>query len=108
MTNRLGYRLGDLVRKIRQGRGLTQDLLAERSDLSVDAIRRLERGAFSPSLETLQKLSTGLELSLRTLFADLEEEPRQPVMHICDYLASRSRAELALAWRVIRAMFDER
>jgi transcriptional regulator with XRE-family HTH domain len=108
MPNSLGRRLGTHIRGLRQGRELTQDQLAERSDLSVDAIRRIERGAFSPSLVTLGKLTTGLEISLTTLFSDMDRERSHNVRQICDYLTNRTRNELALVWRVLRAMFDER
>lgn len=44
---------GSHVRMLRCARGLTQEVLAELSKLSADTIRRLERGSFSPSLDTL-------------------------------------------------------
>jgi transcriptional regulator with XRE-family HTH domain len=108
MSSSLGRRFGGHIRGLRSDRKLTQEALAELSELSVDAIRRIERGAFSPSLETLSKLSGGLQVSLGTLFQDLDQERVSPVAHICDYLASRSRNEIALVWRVLRALFDDR
>ncbi len=104
----LAGRFGHHVKRLRNSRKLTQEELAERSELSVDAIRRIERGAFSPSLETLGKLSSGLNVSLKTLFHSFEGERTDRVAEICDYLSSRSGREVQLAWRVIRAMFDER
>ncbi len=96
------------MRKLRNARELTQEALAERSDLSVDAIRRIERGSFSPSLDTLGKLSVGLDVSLKTLFQGFERERTDDVAEICDFLTSRSGREVKLAWRVIQAMFEER
>ena len=52
---------GGYVRRLREARGLTQEGLAERCDLSADTVRRLEHGAFSPSLRTLRKLAKGFE-----------------------------------------------
>lgn len=101
-------RFGEHIRDQRKSRGLTQEQLAERSGLSVDAVRRIERGAFSPSLETVRKLSEGLDLSLRTLFVGVEGERRDPVQEICDFLANRNAREVKLAWRVLRAMFEDR
>jgi transcriptional regulator with XRE-family HTH domain len=100
-------KFGNHIRSLRQSRDLTQQELAERSNLSVDAIRRIERGAFSPSLETVRKLSGGLEISLRTLFQGLEHERRDHVAEICDFLARRNGQEVKMAWRVIRAMFED-
>ncbi|GMU10997.1 helix-turn-helix domain-containing protein [Corallococcus caeni] len=104
---KLHRRFGDHVRRMRNSRSLTQEALAERSDLSVDAIRRIERGAFSPSLDTLGKLSVGLDVSLKTLFHSFDLERTDGVAEICDFLACRSGSELKLAWRVLQAMFDE-
>jgi len=104
----LHNRFGNHLRDLRTARKLTQEQLAERSTLSVDAIRRIERGAFSPSLETLGKLSEGLDLSLKTLFHSFERERSDRVAELCDFLARRTGREVQLAWRVIRAMFEDR
>lgn len=105
---RLHLRFGSHMRRLRTARKLTQEKLAERSELSVDAIRRIERGSFSPSLETLGKLAVGLNVSLKTLFQDFERERPDQVAQICDFLAHRSGREVQLAMRVIYAMFEER
>ena len=103
----IGLAFGRCVRSVRLARGLTQEDLADASDLSVDAIRRIERAAFSPSLKTMSKLSDGLGISLRTLFDDLNAPRRDDVEHICDFLHRRNRREVGTAWRVIRAIFLE-
>jgi len=103
---RLRADFGATVRKQRLRLKLTQETLAARSELSVDAIRRLEAGRFSPTLETLRKLCSGLEISLPTLFQSLHGEGPEPVSELTDYLSRRSARELKLAWKVLRAMFD--
>ncbi|MGQ0507853.1 MAG: helix-turn-helix domain-containing protein [Myxococcaceae bacterium] len=108
MGERLEELFGAHVKRLRKARELTQEELAERSDLSVDAVRRIERGGFSPSLETVGKLAQGLEVTLRTLFQSFERERSDLVSEVSDFLATRSRAELRLAWRVLQAMFDDR
>ena len=56
-------RFGDLLRRFRVARGLTQELLAERSGLSVRGISDLERGVRTvPYRETILRLIEGLEL----------------------------------------------
>ena len=99
-------RFGLHIRELRRERKLTQEQLAEGSGLSVDAIRRIERGAFSPSLETLRKLSGGLRISLRTLFDTFEPRHRNEVAEICDFLQTCSRSQLKQARRVLHALFD--
>ena len=105
--NRFHRKFGDHVRRLRNSKRLTQETLAERSELSVDAVRRIERGAFSPSLDTLGKLAGGLDVSLKTLFHGFESERPDGVAEICDFLSSRSGREVQLAWRVLQAMFEE-
>ena len=51
---------------------MTQDVLAERAGLAPDTIRRLEHADFSPSLDTLRKLTHGLRIDLATLFSAFE------------------------------------
>jgi transcriptional regulator with XRE-family HTH domain len=87
---------------------MTQEELAEKSELSVDAIRRVERGSMSPTLETLRKLSVGLELTLGTLFENLEDDKPSHVSELCDYLTQRDERDIQLAWRVIHAMFEDK
>ena len=104
----LRTRFGQIIRRHRQRLALTQEGLAERSDLSVDAIRRIEAGRFSPTLDTLRKLSDGLEVSLPTLFQAMGDDRPDHVAEICDYLSRRTGRELKIAWKVLRAMFDDR
>jgi transcriptional regulator with XRE-family HTH domain len=98
---------GRHVRSLRRARGLTQEVLAERSGLSADTIRRLEHGAFSPSLETLRKLCLGLDLMLSTLFESYELGARNESRELADLLASRTPRELVFATRILRSLFAE-
>jgi transcriptional regulator with XRE-family HTH domain len=102
-----GARFGRHIRSLRRARGLTQERLAERSDLSCDAIRRIENGRLSPTLNTLCKLARGLELGLSTLFAGIESSGRPLAAEIADYLAGRTPKECELAWRLVRCLFDD-
>jgi len=86
---------------------MTQEVLAERASLSPDTIRRLEHGSFSPSLDTLRKLCSGLDLMLSTLFESYELGTRNESRELVDLLATRTPRELILATRVLRALFDE-
>ncbi len=55
------------VRRLRKTPGLTQMGLAERSGLCQSWISRLERRAENPSIATLQRLATGLQVEVRDL-----------------------------------------
>ncbi|MFE6163351.1 helix-turn-helix domain-containing protein [Streptomyces sp. NPDC056486] len=63
--------LGDKLARLRRLADLTQEGLAERSDVSVDVIRKLEqRRKHSARLPTLHALSNGLGVELTALLGD--------------------------------------
>lgn len=64
----LKKKLGKQIRYLRKKRGITQALLAEKTGLSDNFIGLLERGLTSPSLETLDKISKALKVSMKELF----------------------------------------
>lgn len=53
-------RFGAAVRHLRLQRGLTMAALAEMADISVGAIRRIERGLYSPRLRVVLALAQAL------------------------------------------------
>ena len=95
------------IRALRLRRQLTQEELAARSTLSADTIRRLESGAFSPSLDTLTKLCSGLDVQLSTFFRALElGAAAQPAQELRDLLGAQSAEVQALAFGVLRQVFE--
>jgi transcriptional regulator with XRE-family HTH domain len=71
-------RLGERVRALRRERGLTLNLLAERSGVSRAMISKLERGEKYPTLVVAAKVAAGLEMSLSQLIG--VEERRKVVV----------------------------
>ncbi|RJQ39965.1 MAG: XRE family transcriptional regulator [Anaerolineaceae bacterium] len=64
-------RIGANVRKIRQGKGISQDCLSKMSDLSLNTIVKIETGESpNPTIETLEKISNALDVSITELFKD--------------------------------------
>ncbi len=64
----IGYRL----RQIREWRNLSQGDIEKRTGLLRCYISRVENGHTVPSVETLEKLSRALEVTLYQLFLDFE------------------------------------
>jgi transcriptional regulator with XRE-family HTH domain len=60
--------------QLRSKAGLTQSILAERTNLSIDSISRIERGERAPSLESIEKISTALKVKAFELFNFDDEE----------------------------------
>jgi transcriptional regulator with XRE-family HTH domain len=70
--NQIVSSFGTTVRQLREQRGWSQELLAERSDLNRSYIGELERGQAIPSLLTIQKLSLAFVVSLSHLLSHAE------------------------------------
>lgn len=60
--------LGKTLRRVREDRNLTQAALAEKADLSVKMIQKIEYGQTSPSPETMDKIAAALDVSVGELY----------------------------------------
>lgn len=70
------YIIADNVRLYRKQRNLTQLELAERADLSVDSIKRVECGSRTMSLENFMRIADALDVSVpNLLYKSLNEIP---------------------------------
>lgn len=67
MNKKVGKRVADARRQA----GMTQELLAEKLNVSVSAISRLETGSNMVSLERLLNISEILNVGLQDLLCDL-------------------------------------
>jgi transcriptional regulator with XRE-family HTH domain len=70
--------LGKRIRRMRQARGLTAVELARRSRVTTGFISQLEHSQTVPSLQTLQRIATALDVSLTYFF--LAENPQPQVV----------------------------
>lgn len=59
---------GANVRNHRKSKNLTQEALAERVDVSMETIGKIERGAAAPTFATAQRIADALEVPVTTLF----------------------------------------
>jgi transcriptional regulator with XRE-family HTH domain len=60
--------VGQRLRILREERGISMRALARRSGLSANALSMIERGLTSPSVSTLNKLATALEVPITAFF----------------------------------------
>lgn len=60
--------VGMRIRELRKERSFSQEQLALRADLTTSYIGMLERGLKSPTVDTLDKISGALEISIEELF----------------------------------------
>jgi transcriptional regulator with XRE-family HTH domain len=62
--------LGNAIRLRRKAVGLTQEKLAEKSDLSTVFISRVECGKESPTVDSLAKIARALRVHVRDVVRD--------------------------------------
>lgn len=69
----IAVRFGLVIRRCREGRGLSQEALADLAGLSRSFLSEVERGTGSPSLETMQKLADAVGERLSFLISQYEK-----------------------------------
>lgn len=69
--------LSKAIRMQRLEKELSQEQLAERSDMDQTYLSQIERARRQPSLKALRKIARGLEVSLSELFQDAEIRERE-------------------------------
>jgi len=67
-TSGLDQRIADRVRELRAAHRLSLEALADRRGVSRSMISVIERGESSPTAVVLEKLATGLDVTLASLF----------------------------------------
>jgi len=101
----LPNKLGARIKEVRRSRGLSQELLAEKAEISPRYLSRLEVGQQTPSLQTLDKLAEVLNVELWELcdfgHVGTLKELRNTLQHL---IRDSDERKLRLAVRVFRAV----
>jgi transcriptional regulator with XRE-family HTH domain len=87
-SNDLNQRIATRVRELRAMRALTLEALAERSGVSRSMISLIERGECSPTAVVLERIATGLDVPLASLF-DAPVKSISPIARIADQVQWR-------------------
>lgn len=84
----LRQHLGARIRALRDARGLTQEMIADRIEVTQKYVSQLECGQRSPSWETLVAIAHhGFEINLATLMFGIDEEVEVEVEGLSAVLA---------------------
>jgi transcriptional regulator with XRE-family HTH domain len=104
-ATQLRYHLGARIRALREARGLTQEMIADRIDGTQKYMSQVECGHRSPSWETLVAIAhRGFEIKLATLMFGIDEDNGVEVQDLSDVLAGRpkeARRDLLHAMKLI-------
>jgi len=74
----LAESLANRIREVREARGWTQALLAERTGVSRKTVNTVENGIFIPSVIVALKLAAALGTSVEELFSLADAHMPQP------------------------------
>lgn len=74
----INARIARRVRELRDAHGFSLEVLAERSGVSRSNISLIERGESSPTAAVLDKLATGLGVTVASLFEDSKAHIAEP------------------------------
>jgi len=76
--------LGNYIREKRQGAGMSQEKLAEKSGLSPNTVSRIEGGQMAMSMETFQKIVRALGLDANVLLGaeELTEKDEEDIRRL--------------------------
>ncbi len=111
----LNRQLGERIKKIRKTVRLTQERLAEKTNLSVEYISRLERGVAQPSFKTLAVIAEALDVTIKDFFdfngpvsfIDKKQDALQKkeyINAILSELKDMEVHELTEAYRIIKVL----
>jgi transcriptional regulator with XRE-family HTH domain len=88
----LRLRLGARIRALRDARGLTQETIADRIEVTPKYVSQLECGQRSPSWETLVAIAhLGFEMKLAALMFGIDEDIGAEIQDLNDMLAGRPK-----------------
>lgn len=69
--NNVNFQFGNVLRKMREARGMTQECFAEYCEISRAYYGRVERGEHSITLDLCKKIADSLGISMSELFEDI-------------------------------------
>ena len=99
--------LGQRIRNYRNTKGLSQEKLAELSGCHPTYIGQLERGEKNATIESIEKISSALNVSLSKLFENIgpqETEARNVPLECYEFLLKKSKAEQEQIFKIILEM----
>jgi len=89
MAENTGPNVGLRLRLLREEQGLSLRALAERCGLSINAISQIERGENSPTVSSLHRLASALNLPITAFF---QQDARQTIVFVKRDLGLRSQS----------------
>lgn len=99
--------IGQRIRNYRTKQGLSQEKLAELSGCHPTYIGQLERGEKNATIESIEKISLALNVSLSKLFEKLggeERNVRDIPLECYEFLSAKTKEEQEHLFRILLEM----
>ena len=97
--------IGQRIRNYRTQKGLSQEKLAELAGCHPTYIGQLERGEKNATLESVEKISSAMGISLSELFDKLGKSGGNNIAAKCyDLVASKNEAEQKQLYKMLQEM----
>ena len=99
--------LGQRIRNYRTNKGLSQEKLAELSGCHPTYIGQIERGEKNATIESIEKISAALNISLSKLFEMLgsqENETCNIPLQCYEFLSAKTKDEQEHLYRILLEM----
>ena len=99
--------VGQRIRNYRTQKCLSQDKLAELAGFHPTYIGQLERGEKNATLESIEKITSALQISLSTLFEGIdstESNTRNIPLECYEFIASKSKGEQEQIYKILLEM----
>lgn len=78
---RIPYHFGEKLRKVREHKGYTLKIVAQKAGVSESLVSQIERNHVSPAIDTLLALADVLDINLEYLFEEYRKERPVLVVH---------------------------
>ncbi|OBY80371.1 transcriptional regulator [Paenibacillus sp. KS1] len=105
--NNIILRIGERIRQLRKQQDISQDILAERSGLHNNYIGQVERGEKNITIESLNKIATGLSVSFEELFycIDPTHQPDE-IRQLVEILYSRPKEDHVMVLTLVKNIIE--
>jgi len=85
--------IGLRIKELRKKSGVSQEKLAERSEISVNHLSNIEQGKENPTLDTFLRISSALDVKLHDLFDFDHHQDRKELRKIIISAANNAPVE---------------
>ena len=99
--------LGQRIRNYRTAKGLSQEKLAELSGCHPTYIGQIERGEKNATIESIEKISSALNISLSKLFEKLgaqDSDARNIPLECYEFISAKTKDEQEHIYRILLEM----